>query len=93
MPEGYYHTCHFCGEYVADGLDSNGNRHWLSDCRPDLVAHEPGPECTWWRLDEFPGNRNCYAFSESRYEPTEPGSASGLVWTDEHTHFYKDGPM
>lgn len=90
-----YHHCHFCGEPVSDGIAANGKRHWLSDCRPDLVEHEIGPLCTWPEgtsvKDTSPG---CYAYSESNFEPSEPGTVgSGLKWTKEHTHFYKDGPM
>lgn len=89
-----WHTCHFCGEEVKDGLDRKGYRHWLSDCRPDLVEHEPGPTCTWHNLDTIPEGRNCYAYSVSNFEPSEPGTVgNGLKWTDEHKHFYTDGPM
>lgn len=50
------HHCHFCGEYLdADSKDSQGRRHWLSDCRPDLTEHEKGPLCTWAYKGE------CYA--------------------------------
>jgi hypothetical protein len=52
-----WHNCHFCGTLVRDGYESDGTRHWLSDCRPDLTEHEPGPTCTWWGL----GGRECYA--------------------------------
>lgn len=88
------HQCHFCGTWVRNGVSTeDGTRHWLSDCRPDLVQHEPGEFCTWWNLETVPANRNCYAYSESRHNPSEPGGAAGIVWTDEHTHFHKDGPM
>lgn len=41
-------TCHFCGaELNEDGYEHSGARHWVEDCRPDLVEHEPGPLCTW----------------------------------------------
>lgn len=40
---------------TTDGGRTGGwgkERHWLSDCRPDLVEHEEGPLCTWaHRLD------------------------------------------
>jgi len=78
------HQCHFCGEWVRDGLDLEGNRHWLSDCRPDLVEHEPGEICTWfYRGYEIPTERKCYA-----YQDGYNGS-----WGDKHIHFYPDGPM
>lgn len=78
-----YHTCHFCGEDVSEGKDSQGNRHWLSDCRPDLVKHEPGKTCTWYNLETVPASRDCYAYQD-------PDTRE---WTDEHKHFYPDGPM
>lgn len=81
MAESDWHTCHFCGEDVKDGLDPKGKRHWLSDCRPDLVKHEIGDTCTW---PERPAEtHNCYAYQEHW----------SLVWGDEHIHFYEDGPM
>lgn len=81
MTEQEWHQCHFCGEYVLDGLDPKGERHWLSDCRPDLVQHNPGPLCTW----SYSPDRtyNCYAYQDS--DTNE--------WGTEHKHFYKDGPM
>ena len=96
-----WHTCHFCGENIKDGKDFKGERHWLSDCRPDLVEHEIGPLCTWSYLalaaKEHSNTidiHSCYAYSESNFDPFEPGNlGSGLKWTNEHTHFYKDGPM
>lgn len=88
-----YHTCHFCGTSVNQkGYEGNGERHFLSDCRPDLVEHEIGDICTWaFRRKDinleglatiFPENYICYA-----YEDKEGN------WTSEHIHFYKDGPM
>jgi hypothetical protein len=77
-----WHTCHFCGDDVKDGKDLQGNRHWLSDCRPDLVEHEPGETCTWHNMTTI-GEKNCYAFQDRETNK----------WTDEHKHFYKDGPM
>lgn len=89
-----YHNCHFCGEYVnKKGYQSNGERHFLSDCRPDLVKHEIGETCTWAyrRLEEFNKDKDgqsyqekdtCYAYQDSNQE-----------WTNEHIHFYPDGPM
>jgi len=58
-------------------------RHWLSDCRPDLVEHEIGPKCTWWRCEST--ERNCYAYQNDEHE--------GRPWTSEHKYFYSDGPM
>ena len=82
MPEEY-HTCHFCGDYVdKEGNDAKGNRHWLSDCRPDLVTHEPGETCTWHNLTVV-DKRDCYAYYDNKEDE----------WTDKHTHFYEDGPM
>lgn len=82
------HQCHFCGEWVQNGREhpytDDAPRHWLSDCRPDLTEHEPGELCTWsW---QEAGTRNCYAFEMW-------GEDHKRVWTDEHTHFYPDGPM
>lgn len=78
-----WHHCHFCGDSVKDGVGVDGKRHWLSDCRPDLVEHEPGPTCTWWNVVE--GGPNCYAYQDM--------DTKGHPWTKEHKHFYKDGPM
>lgn len=84
--EDDYHQCHFCGDYVKDGKDSKGNRHWLSDCRPDLVEHEIGDTCTWAfkrGTDLFTKeSETCYAYQNL-----------DLEWTDKHEYFYKDGPM
>lgn len=86
--EEEYHSCHFCGTEVKDGKEYNGTRHWLSDCRPDLVEHEIGELCTWaYRRkeefkEEFKEEETCYAYQNL-----------DLEWTDKHEHFYKDGPM
>lgn len=85
------HQCHFCGDCVKDGKDSKGNRHWLSDCRPDLVEHPIGDTCTWAyrrKPELFPQEMlieklTCYAYQNH----------STNEWTDKHEHFYKDGPM
>lgn len=77
-----WHNCHFCGTGVKNGFDSKGNKHWLSDCRPDLVRHEIGPTCTWHESGPTRGGKDCYAYQNRRG-----------IWTDEHIHFYKDGPM
>lgn len=96
-PKDDYHQCHFCGEYVNNGHTAAGYRHWLSDCRPDLVEHEIGEICTWSfrrlpefkrmgnETEDFPENRTCYAYAF--------GGLYNRVWTNEHTHFYPDGPM
>lgn len=91
-----WHTCHFCGEAVnKEGYSSGGIRHFLSDCRPDLVEHEISSLCTWsYRrlplimhdgsiLEPIPEEFTCYAYEE-RFT---------LEWTKEHKHFYPDGPM
>lgn len=32
------HICHFCGERLRhNSTEYNGLRHFLSDCRPDLI--------------------------------------------------------
>jgi len=91
-PEGW-HQCHFCGQDVdKDGYEDSAHtkRHFLSDCRPDLVEHEIGPICTWplitepgyEYLNEELGRPNCYAYQDSDGK-----------WTEEHIHFYPDGPM
>lgn len=88
--EEEYHQCHFCGTYVKDGKESNGKRHWLSDCRPDLVEHEKGALCTWafrrdpelYPKEKFKEEQTCYAYQNLDNE-----------WTDKHEHFYADGPM
>jgi hypothetical protein len=87
--EEEYHHCHFCGTEVKNGKESNGDRHFLSDCRPDLIEHEIGDTCTWAfrrKMEAYatePEALNCYAYQN--HETNE--------WTDEHKHFYKDGPM
>lgn len=85
-----FHNCHFCGEYVANGYDVAGARHWLSDCRPDLVEHEPDPDkCSWWyKKDRESEGPYCYAFQKREGLPY-----SKWEWTDEHIHFDEDGPL
>lgn len=82
-----YHNCHFCGEYVANGYNTKNERHWLSDCRPDLVEHESGPTCTWHGLAHADGKPahepDCYAFQDRVTRN----------WTNEHKHFDRDGAM
>jgi hypothetical protein len=86
-----WHQCHFCGTYVRDGLETDGKTHWLSDCRPDLVEHEIGPLCTWHGLNVVrpDAEHDCYAY-ESRGDES---NGYKRHWTDQHTHFYPDGPM
>lgn len=87
------HRCYFCGadlthdsyetHYDHKAQQNRRSRHWLSDCRPDLVEHEIGDKCTWpWRTD----GPTCYAYS-SGYPHAEEN------WGTEHKHFTKDGPM
>ena len=79
-------TCHFCGTYVKNGYEigpDRRNRHWLSDCRPDLVEHEPGEICTWSGCALTSQPKNCYAY-QNRFSNK---------WEDEHKHFYPDGPV
>jgi len=82
-----YHQCHFCGEYVANGYTPQNERHHLSDCRPDLVQHEPGEKCTWHGCVDADGNPyhefDCYAYQDR--------DTNG--WGPDHKHFYEDGPM
>lgn len=111
------HRCHFCGidlthdsyELVYDKEKQVHNkvRHWLSDCRPDLVYHEVGPLCTWpFRLDEGWLDRLCKdgKWEIYQYERDAPTcyayESSGTSenhykreWTTEHIHFMQDGPM
>lgn len=92
MTDEDYHQCCFCGEYVRNGYEFNGERHYLSDCRPDLVEHEIGKDCTWrykapgvaesQGLTPLPLEVTCYAFQDDNQK-----------WTKEHIHFYPDGPM
>jgi hypothetical protein len=85
------HHCHFCGTYVTDGWEYRSGepnvRHWLSDCRPDLVEHEPGELCTWHDLGPdshgVVKTQDCYAYQDR----------DTRQWGDEHKHFDKDGPM
>lgn len=77
-----WHHCHFCGADVKDGKDLKGNRHWLSDCRPDLVEHVPGEACTWHNIETVE-DKNCYAYQDR----------DTRKWGTEHKHFYEDGPM
>lgn len=88
-PRGW-HQCHFCGADVdKDGMETDGHghlkRHFLSDCRPDLVQHEPGELCTWPFIAERNQYREpgCYAFQDR--DTNE--------WGAEHIHFYPDGAM
>ncbi len=71
------HHCHFCGEYVIHGYERNGKRHYLSDCRPDLVKHEIGELCTW------PYEDDCYAYQNPETK----------TQTEDHIYFKEDRPM
>lgn len=67
---------------------STKKRHWLSDCRPDLVEHEPGETCTWSEDltregAPIPIESTCYAYQ----------NRDTREWGKEHKHFYTDGPM
>jgi hypothetical protein len=104
-----WHTCHFCGDDVKDGKDSKGNRHWLSDCRPDLVEHEIGRTCTWsFRRTKITDCNICGAYEpcdthvkipvsthDDCYAFQDKSAMSIKDWffTDKHEHFYPDGPM
>lgn len=108
MDEDTTHQCHFCGTWIDEGLDhdynafddeGNRKRHWLSDCRPDLVEHEIGPLCTWpmlvWdeslrstpsEIDELNKKLDrpgCYAYMDSDTH----------IFGTDHIHFNTDGPM
>jgi hypothetical protein len=81
-----WHLCHFCGTQVNEGKENDGTRHWLSDCRPDLVQHDIGKTCTWaFKRDEegWDEKHTCYAYQNHDTN----------AWTDKHEHFYPDGPM
>lgn len=95
MSDEEWHPCHFCGAYVnKEGYENKHERHFLSDCRPDLIEHEIGSVCTWSHrrlphvradgsiLEPLPENTTCYAYQ----------NLDGL-WTDKHKHFYPDGPL
>lgn len=98
------HVCHFCGTeldhqsysylYSKEAGETVRERHWLSDCRPDLVEHELGPTCTWWYKMEMTDmyeqpvdpRQLCYGFQEKFL-----GGDKG--WSSEHIHFFEDWPM
>ncbi len=92
-----FKECYFCGTNTCQkGYESNGDRHRLSDCRPDLVKHEIGETCTWSfrrkpefkrmndETEDYPENQTCYAYQDNSTSPS--------TWTDSHSHFYPDGP-
>lgn len=93
MYEDDFHTCHFCGAYVnKEGYDYSKERHFLSDCRPDLVEHEIGETCTWYIYT--PGVAEANGIEPRRQEDTCYGyQDKDMNWTEEHIHFYPDGPM
>lgn len=74
------HQCHFCGTDVLDGVAVSGERHWLSDCRPDLVEHEIGTTCTWHNLPAV-GGKDCYAYQEKGTKDPK--------WGNKHEHFLR----
>ena len=78
-----YHQCHFCGTYVIAGYESNGARHYLSDCRPDLVQHEIGSTCTYSWDAESGETPDCYGYQDRNTRQ----------WTKQHEHFDPDVPM
>jgi hypothetical protein len=95
MSEEEWHTCHFCGTQLNEkGYEVNGDRHFVSDCRPDLIEHEIGDTCTWASRRKpltmadgtiesaWPEEDCCYAYQDRDRN-----------WTKEHKHFYPDGPM
>lgn len=97
------HTCHFCGEDLDhESFAPGGKRHWLSDCRPDLVAHEAGPDCTW-TLMAYSTEEHPHSWSDERVDQfnVEHGRPGCYAFQDretgkktaEHIHFYPDGPM
>lgn len=110
------HKCHFCGSDLTHNSFSSERdpetgiwglrRHWLSDCRADLVEHAIGSDCTWSFITEefleklrhegkdvllemYQKHPKCYAYEYSGGSENSYKS----VWTDQHIHFHKDGPM
>lgn len=82
------YPCHFCGTLVKDGYETGPNkdvRHYLSDCRPDLVEHEPGELCTWPAIPGVREESDCYAYRVMN-------SKGGFIITEKHGNFHKDGP-
>lgn len=95
-PDSDFHNCHFCGEYVSKrGYDPKGERHYLSDCRPDLVEHEIGELCTWAyrRKEEFKIDHKNGGYAYQEKDTCYAYQDDNRQWTNEHTHFYPDGPM
>lgn len=71
------HRCHFCGTSLNhDSTEYGGERHWLSDCRPDLILHWPGPDCT------CPGDW-CYADQEENGHRAGPASSIPERWAND----------
>lgn len=96
-----WHTCHFCGTDTWNGYEDRmkTKRHWLSDCRPDLVEHPVGPLCTW-PLMEYDGTSTWTREQTDKYnkEMGRPGcyayqDLGSMVWTPDHIHFYPNRPM
>lgn len=103
-PDVEPHMCHFCGTEVIHGYEHDGTRHYLSDCRPDLVEHEQGKFCTW---HSTPGQGGCEhdlsrLLNQSDLDEHLENCVRGCYafqnrdtneWTEEHVHFDSDGPM
>lgn len=67
----------------------------LADCRPDLVEHEVGPDCTWWQsylLFQETGDGKKYVSTEasSCYAYQNPDTRE---WGKEHKYFYANTNM
>ena len=80
--------CHFCGD--------EDSPHMLADCRPDLVEHEVGPDCTWWtswQLYLETGDEKKYgvtSIEQSCYAYQNPLT---LEAGTEHKYFYSNVNM
>lgn len=108
------HLCHFCGTELdhnsyetvpvtTDGGRTGGwgkKRHWLSDCRPDLVEHEEGPTCTWWTMTRPEFLQKLRDDGKEHLAERYEGQPICYAYRDrdsgefgtEHKHFYPDSP-
>jgi hypothetical protein len=80
-------SCHFCGEETGP--------HMLADCRPDLVEHEIGSDCTWWTSYQLfleTGDAKKYV-SEITNSCYAYQNHVTLEWGLEHIHFYPNQDM